>query len=249
MVMKIKEVADIVGISVRTLHHYDEIGLLKPKTNNTGYRLYSEDDLELLQQIMFFKELGFPLKKIKEIINNPSFDRKEALEVHRNMLVEKRSRLDKMIEMINKTIQHVNGEVNMTNKEKFEGFDFSYNPYEKEARERWGDKAVDNSNVKIDSLSDNQQKLLSNKMNEIYRNLANLLEYAPESDKTQKAIKEWYDFLNNETGHHYSLEAFKGLGQIYVADERFTENIDKFGEGLAVYMCNAMEVFADRNKQ
>lgn len=141
MKMRVKEVADLVGISVRTLHHYDEIGLLTPgETTESGYRLYSNEDLEMLQQILFFKELGFPLKKIKEIINNPSFNREEALMLHRKMLVEKRSRLDKVIATIDKTIQHTKGEIQMTNKEKFEGFDFSHNPYEQEARERWGIK-------------------------------------------------------------------------------------------------------------
>ena len=90
--MKVKEIADLVGISVRTLHHYDEIGLLIPeKTTDAGYRVYSDKNLETLQQILFFKELGFPLKKIKEIIDSPSFDRQEALELQHKMLLEKRA--------------------------------------------------------------------------------------------------------------------------------------------------------------
>lgn len=105
--MKVKEVAELVGISVRTLHHYDEIGLLGPeKTANSGYRVYSEKDLETLQQILFFKELGFSLKKIKEIIHSPSFDRQKALEAQHRMLLEKRRRLDQMIRTIEKTIKH-----------------------------------------------------------------------------------------------------------------------------------------------
>jgi DNA-binding transcriptional MerR regulator len=139
MTLKVKEVADLVGISVRTLHHYDEIGLLNPgKITDSGYRLYSDENLETLQQILFFRELDFPLKKIKELITSPSFNRLEALELQRKMLLEKRNRLDKMIATIDKTSQHTKGEIQMSNKEKFEGFDFSNNPYEKEARERWG---------------------------------------------------------------------------------------------------------------
>jgi DNA-binding transcriptional MerR regulator len=248
MAMKVKEVADLVGISVRTLHYYDEIGLLTPEeTTESGYRLYSDENLETLQQILFFKELGFPLKKIKEIINSPSFDRHEALVLQQKMLLEKRKRLDKMIATIEKTIQHMKGEIQMTNKEKFEGFDFSHNPYEQEARELWGDEAVDKANAKLGNMTKEEQEAMSKEMNSIYQKLASLRNGSPESDEAQAAIKEWYDFLNNNFGN-YSLEAFKGLGQMYVDDERFTKNIDQFGEGLAKFMRDAMAVFADKNK-
>ncbi|WP_164670791.1 MerR family transcriptional regulator [Virgibacillus doumboii] len=245
--MKVKEVADLVGISVRTLHHYDEIGLLTPEeTTESGYRIYSDHDLEALQQILFFKELGFPLKKIKEIINSPAFDREEALEMHRNMLLEKRHRLDQMIATVDKTIQHTKGEIEMSNKEKFEGFDFSHNPYEQEARERWGDKAVDESNAKINNMSKGEKKAFEDEFNAIYRDLAAIRHESPDSDVAQEGINEWYNFLNRMG--NYSLEAFKGLGQMYVDDERFTKNIDQFGEGLAVFMRDAMAVYADRNR-
>ncbi|RFU68374.1 MerR family transcriptional regulator [Bacillus sp. V59.32b] len=246
--MKVKEVADLVGISVRTLHHYDEIGLLTPEEiTESGYRLYSEANLEMLQQILFFRELGFPLKKIKEIISSPAFNRQEALELHRQMLLEKRTRLDKMLSTIDKTILHSKGEINMTNQEKFEGFDFSHNPYEQEARERWGDEAVDRSNTKIGQMSKAEQEAMSQEMNEIYRKLAALRNDAPDSKESQAAIKEWYDLLNRMG--NYSLDAFKGLGQMYVDDERFTKNIDKFGEGLAKFMRDAMAIYADNHKK
>lgn len=241
--MKVKEVADLVGISVRTLHHYDEIGLLTPEeTTEAGYRIYSEKDLENLQQILFFKELGFPLKKIKEIMESPSFDRLEALEMQHHMLLEKKSQLEKMIHTVEKTIQHSKGELKMSNKEKFEGFDFSHNPYEKEARERWGDQAVDEANEKAKNMTSFDQE----KFNEIYRNLASLRHLSPDSKEAQEGIEEWYQFLNKFG--NYSLEAFKGLGQMYVDDERFTKNIDQFGEGLAAFMRDAMATYADRNK-
>ncbi|MBC6974024.1 MerR family transcriptional regulator [Bacillus sp. Xin] len=244
MTMRVKEVADLVGISVRTLHHYDEIGLLTPdETTESGYRLYSNENLELLQQILFFKELGFPLKKIKEIINSPSFDRQEALTLHRKMLLEKRARLDKVIATIDKTILHTKGEIEMTNKEKFEGFDFSHNPYEEEARARWGDEAVDKANKAATGMSKEKQE----EFNNIYRNLATLRHGAPDSKEAQEAIQVWYDYLQNFG--QYSLEAFKGLGQMYVDDERFTKNIDQFGEGLAQFMCDAMAIYADNRKK
>lgn len=242
--MKVKEVADLVGISVRTLHHYDEIGLLQPEKTMSGYRQYSDEDLEILQQILFFRELGFPLKKIKEIINRPSFDRAEALELHRKMLLEKRSRLNKMIQTIDKTIQHTKGEINMTDQEKFSGFDFSSNPYEQEARERWGDQAIDESNAKLKHMTKGEQTAFEDEFNTIYRNLAEIRHESPDSDVAQAEIKVWYDFLNRMG--NYSPEAFKGLGQMYVDDERFTKNIDQFGEGLALFMRDAMATFADK---
>ncbi|OCA80846.1 MerR family transcriptional regulator [Pseudobacillus wudalianchiensis] len=248
MVMKIKEVANIAGISVRALHHYDQIGLLSPtNTTEAGYRLYTDDDLELLQQILFFREIGFPLKKIKEIIYSPSFDRQEALELHQKMLVEKRRRLDQMIATVEKTIQHMKGDIPMSNKEKFEGFDFSENPYEQEARERWGDQAVDESNAKLANMSKEEQSDLSKSMNAIYTKLAALRHDPPHSEEAQTAIQEWYVFLNKMGS--YSLDAFKGLGQMYVADERFTKNIDQFGKGLAKFMCEAMAIYADTHKK
>lgn len=241
--MKVKEVADLVGVSVRTLHHYDEIGLLIPEeTTESGYRVYSDENLETLQQILFFKELGFPLKKISEILTSPTFDRQEALEMQRKMLLEKRSRLDKMIGTLEKTIQHSKGVIQMSNKEKFEGFDFSHNPYEQEARERWGDKAVDEANEKAAKMT----KFDQDKFNEIYRNLAAIRHLAPDSQEAQAGIKEWFVYLNKMG--NYSLEAFKGLGQMYVDDERFTKNIDQFGEGLAKFMRDSMAVYADTNK-
>ncbi|MFJ5624197.1 MerR family transcriptional regulator [Peribacillus loiseleuriae] len=245
--MKIKEVADLVGISVRTLHHYDEIGLLTPDAiTESGYRLYSNDNLLTLQQILFFKELDFPLKKIKEIITSPTFNREEALLMHRKRLLEKRNRLDEMIRTIDKTISYTKGEIQMSNEEKFEGFDFSQNPYEQEARERWGDEAVDQSKTKLGKMSTAEQAELGTKMNGIYRKLAALRHESPVSLESQAAIKEWYNFLNKMGS--YSLEAFKGLGQMYVDDERFTKNIDQFGEGLAIFMRDAMAVYADTNK-
>lgn len=244
--MKVKEVADLVGISVRTLHHYDAIGLLTPNTTDTGYRVYSHGDLEILQQILFFKALGFPLKEIKDIIYRPSFDQIEALNSHRDLLLEERRRIDKMLTTIDKTIKHKKGEIHMTDKEKFAGFNFNQNPYEKEARERYGDKKVDELNKEVKRLSKDRNEEFETKFNGIYQTLATVRHELPSSEIAQTEIKKWYDFLN--TIGNYSPEAFKTLGQMYIEDERFKENIDQFGEGLAQFMQEAMAIYADRHK-
>ncbi|MFZ3589727.1 MerR family transcriptional regulator [Bacillus sp. DJP31] len=250
MTLKVKEVADLVGISVRALHHYNDIGLLIPgELTSSGYRLYSDENLVTLQQILFFKELGLPLMKIKEMINSPSFDRLEAIDLQLKMLLEKRSRLDKMISTIDKTAKYMKGEIEMSNKVKFEGFDFSQNPYEKEARDSFGDEAVNTSNAKIGKMSENEQKAMGEKMNAIYRKLADLRDGSHDSEEAQNAINDWYVFINSSFGYHYSLDAFKGLSKMYVDDERFTKNIDQFGEGLAKFMCDAMAVYSDTFKK
>ncbi len=250
MAMRIKEVAELAGISVRTLHYYDEIGLLVPEEKtDAGYRLYSDQNIETLQQILFYRELGFSLQRIKEIIHSPSFDRQAALKEQREMLYEKRRQLDEMIETIEKTIKHEKGELNMSNEEKFAGFDFSNNPYEQEARDRWGDDVVERANAKVNNLSDQEKKSMEEQMNSLFRQLTKVRNHAPDSDEAQTAIHKWYEFLNSNFNHHYSLEAFRQLGQMYVEDERFTNNIDQFGEGLAVFLRDAMQVYAEKQEK
>lgn len=133
----VKQVADLTGLSVRTLHHYDTIGLFKPsKYSESGYRLYSDEDLKILQQILFFKELDFPLKEIESIIKNPKFNREKALLNHKNLLTLKRNRLNKLIRLVDKTLK---GDDSMS----FSEFDESeieklQKKYADEAKEMYG---------------------------------------------------------------------------------------------------------------
>ena len=242
--MKVKEVSELTGVSVRTLHHYDQVGLLTPDTiTDAGYRIYSDDNLDRLQQILFFRELNFSLKQIKQIMDDPTFDRLEALIMQRDMLLDKMKQLENKITTINQSIQHTKGEISMTNTEKFKGFDFGHNPYEQEARERWGDKAVDQANQKVSTMTDFDR----DQFNQIFFDLANIRHLPADSEQAQAQIHDWYVYLNS-MGHHYSLEAFKGLGDMYVADSRFTKNIDQFGEGLALFMREAMTIYANNNE-
>ncbi|CEA01028.1 HTH-type transcriptional activator mta [Jeotgalicoccus saudimassiliensis] len=243
--MKIKELADLSGVSIRTLHHYDEIGLLTPKTDpGNGYRNYSDEDISKLQQILFFRQLNFKLGRIKEMMDSPDYDTKEALQMQKEIILKEQSRLNDILQLIDKTIKNNEGGIIMTNEEKFEGVDFSQNPYEKEARERWEDRAVDESTNKIKRMG---QKEAEHRFNEIYKELADVRHLLPDSAAAQNCIHEWYVFLN-EVGE-YTPEMFKGLGDMYVEDRRFTKNIDKYGEGLAKFMQQAMTVYYERNQK
>lgn len=244
----VKEVAKLTGISIRTLHYYDEIGLLSPATSETGYRLYTNDDIEKLQQILFFKALDFPLKKIKNILESPDYNQLDALQYQKERLIEKKVRLETIIATIDQTIQNVKGERTMTDEEKFKGLDFSQNQYEQEAREKFGDEAINSSIQKLKNVSKKETETLNHSFHEIYRKLAKLRHGSPASEEAQNAIHQWYEFLNKNIGYHYTLEAFRGLGQMYTEDERFTKNIDQYGEGLALFMRDAMTVYANQNK-
>ncbi|WP_037289017.1 MerR family transcriptional regulator [Saccharibacillus sacchari] len=245
MALKVREVSQLAGISVRTLHHYDEIGLLRPDAvTEAGYRMYSDRDMERLQQILFFRELGFSLKEIRRILDSPAFDRLEALELQRLMLEEKMAHTRRMIANIDHSIQHAKGEITMTNEQRFEGIDFTNNPYEEEARERWGDAAIDESKRKLAKRTNTpeRQAEFQQEWDKRMSALAEVRHEVPASPRAQEVIGEWYTFLDNFGT--YSYEAFAGLGQMYVQDERFTKNIDKYGEGLAAFMCEAMGIYA-----
>lgn len=247
--MNTKEVATLTGVSVRTLHHYDKIGLLRPpRDKENGYRKYSDEELDLLQQILFFRECGFNLEKIKKLLSSPTFDRGKAFELQKKYLLNEKKRIETMLTTLEKSMKTSKGEITMTPEEKFVGFDFKENPYEEEARRRWGDEAVDKSNAHIGSKSQKEQKELGESFNELFRELASIRNEPPASEIAQKAMDKMFRYFNNSFGVTYSLEAFAGIGRMYVEDTRFTTNIDKFGEGLSEFLAEAMTIYADNKK-
>lgn len=243
--MRTKELADIAGISVRTLHYYDTIGLLSPEIDReNGYRNYSDQDVSTLQQILFFRQLNFKLTQIKDILNSPKYHQTEALLEQKDIILKEQTRLNNILKLIDKTIQAERGEITMTNEEKFSGVDFSHNPYEQEAREKWGDEKVEQANQNLKKVG---TKEAEREFDEIYTQLADVRHLDPESDAAQQEIGKWYDFLN-KVGE-YTPEMFKNLGEMYTADERFTKNIDKYGDGLAEFMKEAMTVYYEQHKK
>lgn len=243
--MNIINIARISGVSVRTLHHYDSIGLLKPSRNlENSYREYSDDDVDKLQQILFLKQCGFPLKKIKDLLDSPEFDKFAAYELQRKFLECERDKINEMLITLEKTVRHAKGELIMTNNEKFKGFDFSKNPYEQEARELWGDEVVDKSN---EFVKNSDQQALENIMNDLFIDLNKVKDEKPDSEAAQTAIDRMFKIFNTSFGVTYTLEAFADIGRMYVEDERFTQNIDRYGEGLAEFLSEAMQIYAVNN--
>lgn len=252
LLYQIKEVADMAGVSVRTLHHYDQVGLLRPvSVSPVGYRLYTECDLEKLQLVLFFKELGFSLKDTKRIMTIPGFNSKHALKAHQDMLLAKKERLEQLIRSVKKTLQAMEGERTMSKREMFSAFDTSTiekhkAQYTEEAKAKYGQTAEyrectqHTANYKAQDWS-----AIMHRGDEIHRQLAALMDKPAHSREVQVAIGEWRTHITN---YYYpcTLEIFRGLGDLYVEDKRFMANIDKYQTGLAKFMRKAMIIYCDR---
>lgn len=242
MELKIKEAADAAGVSVRTLHHYDQIGLLSPeKTAENGYRCYSASDLERLQQIMFFRELDFSLTEIKSIINNPDFDRKHAFKSHQMLLLKKRKRLDSILKTLEQTIMSMEEKKTMSSKKRFEAFDMSEieehkKKYADEVKEKYGTTdAYRESSIKTENYTAEDWKRITENGNLILKKLADLMDTGASSQEALAAAERWRQHIT-ESYYDCSLEILKGLGEMYTSDERFKKNIDKIKPGLAVFL-------------
>ncbi|WDV46269.1 MerR family transcriptional regulator [Clostridiaceae bacterium M8S5] len=240
--MKIKEVADLTGITVRTLHYYDEIGLLHPsKITEAGYRLYDETSLENLQQILFFRELGFPLSEIKIIMENPNFNRIETLSKHKEVLIKKKERLDGLIQLVNRTMK---GEKTMSFREfDMTEIDRCKKEYANEVEKLWGgSKAYEESQKKTKNYGKEQWQQISGESQGILKAFASNMDKAPDSNEIQRLVKQWQEFIT-ERFYNCTNEILSGLGMMYVEDERFKKSIDKYGKGTAEFIAKAIEIY------
>ncbi len=251
MAYKIKEVADIAGVSIRTLHHYDQIGIFKPEAvSSSGYRLYSSGDLEKLQHILFFRELDFTLQEIKEILQRPDFDRKNILKLHKELLVEKKKRLEKIIKSVEITIASIEGGKEMKKEEMFEGFDMAEiekhkEKYAEETKQKYGNSdAYKESSRRTAKYTKEDWAGITAKGDEIYKRLADLMDRAPEDSDVQQAIAEKRQHIT-DSFYNCTPEIFRGLGELYVSDERFTANIDRYRQGLSEFLRKAINVYCN----
>lgn len=244
MGLKINEVAKLTGITVRTLHYYDEIGLLKPsEITEAGYRLYNKASLETLQQILFFRELDFPLHEIKEVMTNPNYDKWQALSKHKELLIKKRERLDKLISLVDNIVK---GETDMSFKEfDLADIEATKKQYATEVKERWGHTdAYAESEKKTRSYDEQQWKILSGEGGAILQEFAECKEYSPDSIIAQELVRKWQNYISVNF-YNCTNEILSCLGVMYVGDERFTKNIDQYGKGTAEFMSNAIKLYCN----
>ncbi len=242
MKLHIKEFARLTGVSVRTLHYYDEIGLLKPSTvdGQNGYRFYDEQSLERMQEILFYRELDFPLKDIHAILISPDYDKQTALKEQKHLLTLKKERLERLITALDSAMKGENFTMNIFDNSEFEK---QRDSYAKEAREKWGNTAAYKEYSKK-VYSAEKQNELNEDMNALIAEFARCRAdgYAPESEEAQVLVEKWQDYIT-ENFYTCTKEILADLAEMYVADERFKANIGKHGEGTAEFMSTAIKEY------
>ncbi|MBN2879427.1 MAG: MerR family transcriptional regulator [Clostridia bacterium] len=237
--LTINQAAKLSGITVRTLHYYDEVGLLTPSiVAENGYRLYDEEALKRLQEILFFKELNMPLKDIREIMDDPAYDRTAALKKHRDLLILQRKRLDRLIELLDDNLK--SGKVNLKEFDMTE-IKKQINKYKEEVKQRWGDtEAYRQSSKKTAAYKDEDWKRITTENSRIFDEFADCMNAKPGSKSSDALVIEWQKHI---TDHFYDCtdEILSGLADMYVGDQRFSDNINKHGEGLAEFICQSIK--------
>lgn len=251
MEYSIRELADLAGISTRTLRYYDEIGLLKPcKVKENGMRFYGQQEVTLLQQIMFYKEQDIKLEVINQIIHQPDFDVEKALKEHLSVLLKKKERILALIKTVELTLEDQKGAYHMSDKMKFEAFkenliEKNEKTYGNEAREKYGDESVDASNKRIMNMTEQDYECFKSLETEILHQLETAVKEgkAPDSPAGEKIMllhKQWLSF----TWKEYSANAHNGLAQMYLADERFLQYYNRNVDGCEEFFAAAIKCWA-----
>lgn len=241
--LSIKQLSTLAGVSVRTLHFYDQIGLLTPqRERENNYRYYSRESLIRLQQILFYREMDLSLEQIGRILNDPAFDLISALENHREALTGKVKRLTTLLQTIDNTIRNLKGQKEMTNGQFFNGFSEEQQAeYEKEAAERWDPAVVAESSRRWKSLSKQEKEALMAKGESIVLALRDAMPKGPSSPEAQQAVAAWKQQIN--FFYDCTDEILLGLGEMYMADERFKAFYDRIHPDLAAFKYEAIKVY------
>ncbi len=237
MAYTVGEVSKIAKVSVRALHHWDEIGLVVPSRRSPkGYRLYTDDDLDRLQQVLFYRELGFRLEDIAATLADPAFDRPEALRSHRALLLQRVEHARALLELVDRTLRAMNGEEAMKAEEKFEGFDAT--KFEAEARERWGSTPqYAEAERRKKRYTDADWKRMQSEADAITQALAELMDATvAATDARAIALAEQHRAHIDRWFYPCSREIHVSLGEMYVSDARFAAHYDRVRPGLAAYL-------------
>ena len=238
--MRINEVVKITGVSARTLQYYDEIGLLIPQKLDNGYRDYSEENLEKLQKILFYRFLKFKLNDIRELWEG-DFDNLKILEQQRELILREKEKFEVILHNIEKTIRNYKGEQTMTIEEKFNGFKKEdLNKYENQAVEKYGKDTIEESKKR----QSGREEIVTEEFNEVFRSMAKFKDENVDvaEKEVQSKVEDLYNNMN-EYAFDCSIEVFSYIGKGYVHNPEFKRNIDKFGEGVAEYTSKAIEKY------
>ena len=246
----IKALADLAGVTPRALRWYDQEGLLRPlRTTEAGYRLYGPREVDRLQDILFYRELGLELSAIRRILDDPAFDRQAALQSHLRELEARRDRLDGLILTVRKIIDETQGGEKMSDKEKFEAFkrhavETNERRYGKEIREKYGDEAMDRANASILALTEEEHGRWKALGEEIRAALVRAVQAGedPAGEEGQHVAalhRRWLSY----SWEAYTPQAHAGLGQLYTADERFTAYYDQEVPGCAAFLRDAILIY------
>ncbi|GGO57130.1 MerR family transcriptional regulator [Streptomyces lasiicapitis] len=250
MSYSVGQVAGFAGITVRTLHHYDEIGLLAPGgRSHAGHRRYSDADLDRLQQILFYRELGFPLDEVAALLDDPEADPRAHLRRQHELLTARIAKLQQMAEAVETAMEARRMGINLTPEEKFEVFgDFDPDEHAEEVERRWGDtEAYAESQRRTAAYTKEDWKRLTSGFDAIHARMADLLAAGVAADSTEAMdVAEEHRLFMHSTSYDCDHAFHVCLGDMYVSDARFTATYEAIRPGLAVYMRDAIRANAAR---
>jgi MerR family transcriptional regulator, thiopeptide resistance regulator len=246
MAYSVKQVADLAGVSTRTLHYYDQIGLLKASSyGQNGYRSYNEEAVLRLQQILFFRELDFSLAEIQAIIDGPEFDTLEALQAHRRVLLQRKSRLSDLIQTVDRTILHLKGTITLETKDLFVGFDEAQQQrYEQEIAQKFGEARVKESRRRFDSYSTEQKRQIGAEGEAIYRDLLGYIGQDAASPEVQQIVARWHQHIRYF--YEPTREVLSGLGQAYAQEPGFIAFYQRMHPELPEFLSQAIMHYCER---
>jgi DNA-binding transcriptional MerR regulator len=244
----VKQLSKLAGVTPRTLHHYDDIGLLKPsRLGDNGYRYYGEDAVLRLQQILFYRELDIPLDDIKKIMGRRDFDVMGALQSHKEALSKQVVRINRLIQTVDNTINHLKGNQTMSNEKLFEGFsEEQQEKYAQEAEKMYNPETVRESNRKWKAYSAAKKEAILAESSAIYKDMIAVMSKGASSTEAQVIIERWRKHMDYFWTPN--LEQLLGIANGYTDDPKFKANFDKMDPRLAEFMRDAVKVYVESKK-